>query len=101
MREFAEVLVNGIRHPVLWKPPFRVDVTDAVLSDSAGRSPNAPIEIVVRVTNLWPNRLIGDERLPPDREWKPGKKWLKEIPETKDDWPNLGQHKASLAKRTF
>jgi len=25
--------------------------------------------LVVKVTNLWPNRLIGDEQLPPDREW--------------------------------
>ena len=23
----------------------------------------------VKVTNLWPNRLIGDEQLPADREW--------------------------------
>jgi hypothetical protein len=23
----------------------------------------------VKVTNLWPNRLIGDEQLPDDREW--------------------------------
>jgi len=23
----------------------------------------------VEVTNLWPNRLIGDEQLPPDCEW--------------------------------
>ena len=25
--------------------------------------------LVVKVTNLWPNRLIGDEQLPPDVEW--------------------------------
>jgi len=25
--------------------------------------------LVVKVTNLWPNRLIGDEQLPSDREW--------------------------------
>jgi hypothetical protein len=24
---------------------------------------------MVKVTNLWPNRLIGDEQLPPDCEW--------------------------------
>jgi hypothetical protein len=26
-------------------------------------------DLVVKVTNLWPNRLIGDEQLPDDREW--------------------------------
>jgi hypothetical protein len=37
----------------------------------------------VKVTNLWPNRLIGDEQLPPDCEWngkqlKEWPKWLLE-----------------------
>jgi hypothetical protein len=40
----------------LWKPRFRIDVTDAV-------RPGA-YELEVRVTNLWPNRLIGDEHFP-------------------------------------
>jgi len=25
--------------------------------------------LTVKITNLWPNRLIGDEQLPPDHEW--------------------------------
>jgi hypothetical protein len=37
----------------------------------------------VKVTNLWPNRLIGDEQLPEDREWdgiklKEWPKWVLE-----------------------
>ena len=59
---FAEVKVNGVRFPVLWKPPFRLDVTDAV--------PAEELELEVKVTNLWPNRLIGDDTLyPADCEW--------------------------------
>ncbi len=53
VKEMAEVEVNG--KPVggiLWKPPFRVDVTRAL-------QPGAN-EISVKVTNLWPNRMIGD-----------------------------------------
>ena len=46
---------------ILWKPPFLVEITDAA---RAGRN-----QLEVRITNLWPNRLIGDEQLPPDCEW--------------------------------
>ena len=55
VREFAEVTVNGMKFPALWKPPYRVDITDAVRSDL--------IDLEIRVTNLWPNRLIGDDTL--------------------------------------
>jgi hypothetical protein len=52
----ARVVVNGEPLGSLWKPPYRIDVTDAV------RAGDNLLE--VRVTNLWPNRLIGDEQLP-------------------------------------
>jgi len=45
----------------LWKPPFTLDVTNYVKKGSN--------RLEVKVTNLWPNRLIGDEHLPPDMEW--------------------------------
>jgi len=51
----AEVFVNGQFAGTLWKPPFAVDVTDFV---HAGAN-----EIEIKVTNLWANRLIGDEAL--------------------------------------
>ncbi|HEV2455141.1 MAG TPA: glycosyl hydrolase, partial [Verrucomicrobiae bacterium] len=62
VKNFAQVSLNGRDYGVLWKPPFRVNITDAA---KAGMN-----ELVVKVTNLWPNRLIGDEQLPSDREWK-------------------------------
>ena len=57
----AEVVLNGKDLGVLWKPPFIVDVTDTV---TAGNN-----DLEIRVVNLWPNRLIGDEQLPEDCEW--------------------------------
>jgi hypothetical protein len=57
----AEVRLNGRDLGILWKPPFRVDITEAA---RAGEN-----DLEVRVVNLWPNRLIGDDRLPPDAEW--------------------------------
>jgi hypothetical protein len=61
VKNFAEVSLNGQDLGVFWKPPFRVNVSAAAKS-GANR-------LVVKVTNLWPNRLIGDEQLPPDVEW--------------------------------
>jgi (4-O-methyl)-D-glucuronate---lignin esterase len=61
VENFAEVSLNGKSFGVLWKPPFRLNVTSA-----ARPGKNA---LQVKVTNLWPNRLIGDEQLPDDREW--------------------------------
>ncbi|HTL71986.1 MAG TPA: glycosyl hydrolase, partial [bacterium] len=61
VKNFVEVSVNGHDFGVLWKPPFRVNVTSAA-KPGVNR-------LVVKVTNLWPNRLIGDEQLPADCEW--------------------------------
>jgi hypothetical protein len=61
VKNFAEVSLNGQNFGVLWKPPFRVNITSAAKSGTN--------KLVVKVTNLWPNRLIGDEQLPEDREW--------------------------------
>ena len=71
VKNFAEVSLNGQSFGTLWKPPFRVNVT-------AAAKPGAN-KLVVKVTNLWPNRLIGDEQLADDREWN-GKQ-LKEWPQ--------------------
>jgi len=59
----AEVLVNGRNLGIVWKPPYRLDVTSAV---RAGDN-----DLEVRVTNLWPNRLIGDEQLPEEYPFGP------------------------------
>jgi len=54
VKNLAEVSVNGKALGILWKAPFRVDVTDAL-------KPGANA-LEIRVTNLWVNRLIGDEQ---------------------------------------
>ena len=56
VKDFAEVTVNGKKFPVLWKPPFRLDITDTVKGANA-------FDIEIKVTNLWPNRIIGDDTL--------------------------------------
>ena len=54
VENIAEVSVNGKYQGILWKAPFRTDVTQALVP---GRN-----QIVVQVTNLWVNRMIGDQQ---------------------------------------
>ena len=54
----ARVKLNGKDLGILWKPPYHVDVTDAL------RAGENILEIAV--VNLWINRLIGDAALPED-----------------------------------
>jgi hypothetical protein len=61
VKNLARVSVNGKDLGILWKPPFRVDVSTAI---KPGKN-----RLEVRVTNLWPNRLIGDQQLPDDCKW--------------------------------
>ncbi len=56
----AEVRLNGKNLGVLWKAPYRVEVTPAL-------RPGAN-ELEIKVVNLWINRMIGDEQLPEDSE---------------------------------
>ncbi len=73
----AELKINGKEVDVLWKTAKSVDVTDWLKKDG-------PNELEIRVTNLWPNRLIGDAKLPQDPERQPDgtlsdwPQWLKE-----------------------
>ncbi len=48
----AEIIVNGQNLGVLWKQPFRANISSALKSGDN--------ELEIRVTNLWINRLIGD-----------------------------------------
>ena len=59
VRELAEVKVNGKSCGIVWSPPFRVDVTDAV-KPGVNR-------LAIEVVNFWPNRVIGDAGLPPEQ----------------------------------
>jgi hypothetical protein len=85
----AEVTLNGKDLGILWKPPFRTDITGCV---DAGTN-----VLEVKVVNLWPNRLIGDEELPDDCQWAKHtfgmmlKKWPNWLP---DGIPN-GQPRTS------
>jgi hypothetical protein len=61
VRFVADVRLNGKHLGILWKPPFRVDVTEAART---GRN-----ELVIEVANTWSNRLVGDAHSPEDKRF--------------------------------
>ena len=58
----AEVSINGKPLGVLWKPPFSLNI-DGYVKEGTNT-------LEIKVTNLWPNRLIGDEQFPEDVNWR-------------------------------
>jgi hypothetical protein len=57
VKNIATVRLNGRPLGIVWTAPWRVELTDVVRS--AGN------QLEIDVTNLWPNRLLGDQGLPP------------------------------------
>ncbi len=76
----AQVRLNDHDFGILWKPPFQVDITKSAVVGANN--------LEVDVVNLWPNRLVGDDYLPPDCEWKrPTGAWSPHFGEVLARWP--------------
>lgn len=54
VEDVAQVSVNGKPFETAWKAPFRVEVTGAMRPGDN--------QLTIRVTNLWVNRLVGDQQ---------------------------------------
>ena len=59
VKNLAAVRLNGENLGVVWTAPYRVEITAAV-QPTGNR-------LEIDVVNLWPNRLIGDAALPPEK----------------------------------
>lgn len=59
VRNIADVRLNGRALGTVWTAPWRIEITRAV------RAGDNVLEI--DVVNQWPNRLIGDAALPPEK----------------------------------
>ncbi len=83
----AHVRLNGRDIGIVWKSPFRIDITTALRPGA-----NA---LELEVVNLWPNRLIGDESLPRDPVQNANGTWR--------EWPHwlLNGQPAPTGRHTF
>jgi hypothetical protein len=88
VKNIARVKLNSRDLGILWCDPWRVDITEAV-KDTGNR-------LEIRVANLWPNRLIGDEREPPDAEYARNGRLL-----LWPDWLLKGEPRPSPGRLTF
>jgi hypothetical protein len=61
VKNVAAVRLNGRDLGVVWCDPWIVDIAGSVKAKEN--------RLEIRVANLWPNRLIGDEREPADAEY--------------------------------
>lgn len=61
VEEVADVYLNNQHAGILWKPPFRINITGFA---QAGTN-----KLVIEVTNLWANRLAGDQKLPENKRF--------------------------------
>ncbi|MRG48008.1 glycoside hydrolase family 2 [Chitinophaga sp. SYP-B3965] len=61
MYNLAEVIINGKHTGVWWTHPFRGDIS-AYIQEGQNT-------LELRVVNLWPNRIIGDNYLPADKRF--------------------------------
>lgn len=101
VKNTAKLRVNGMEIAYLWNAPFRADLTNALQ-----KGDNL---IEVDVTNLWPNRMIGDEQWPDDMEWSepycypdaPGKPAVGCFLESIPTWLAEGKTRPSTHRKTI
>lgn len=85
VKNVATITVNNKKVVVIWKPPFYADITDYC---KAGEN-----DLMVTVTNLWPNRIIGDKTEPEDCVWGPIREYTY-VPNS----PKIGRNMLEIPK---
>jgi len=100
VRHVVTVRLNGQELGILWRPPYRVDVTPR-LRPGTNR-------LELDVTNTWANRLVGDQQEPDDCTWYPDQRWggqnigapLRAFPNWFADYVKTG-NRPSQGRHTF
>ncbi|MES1220943.1 MAG: glycosylhydrolase-like jelly roll fold domain-containing protein, partial [Bacteroidota bacterium] len=93
VKHIASIQLNGKDLGVVWTAPWRIAIPAGWLQLNN--------YLKIEVTNVWANRLIGDEQEPADCEWLPAHldngKFLKEFP----DWFLKNEQRPSAGRYCF
>ncbi len=81
VNHIARIKINGKDLGVVWTAPWRIRVPAGLLKPKGNK-------LQIEVTNVWANRLIGDEQQPADCEWLPNQYFYNSGQELKEfpDW---------------
>ncbi|MEO7211771.1 glycosyl hydrolase [Mucilaginibacter sp.] len=93
VKHLARVKVNNTDLGVVWTAPWGVSIPAGILKSKNNK-------LTIEVTNVWANRLIGDEQEPADCEWLHGQwggDYLKEFP----DWFLKNEQRPSKGRYCF
>jgi hypothetical protein len=93
LHDIAELEINGNNVGVLWFPPYKTDITHWLKKGDN--------KIVIRVTNNWANRLIGDEQYPADFEWGANRGESGRAMKAFPDWFIKNQTRPSQDRKAF
>jgi len=75
VRDVAEVFINGQSAGILWKKPYRTEISQWVRAGSN--------DIRIEIVNLWVNRMTGDMLSDPkDRYCRTNQSYM-----TREVWP--------------
>ena len=85
--QIAKVVLNGKAFEPVWCEPYEVRL-------AAGDVKEGENTLEIEFTNVWANRLIGDEQLAPDCDWRGGS--LAKIP----TWVEKGE-RSPTGRHTF
>jgi hypothetical protein len=94
VKHIAHITLNNKDMGIIWTAPWSVKIPAGLLKATGN-------VLTIEVTNVWANRLIGDEQEPDDCEWLPNQymynsgKYLKEFPEwflKKEPRPSKGRY---------
>jgi hypothetical protein len=93
VKSIARIILNNKDLGVVWTAPWNVKIPDGLLKTTGN-------VLTIEVTNVWANRLIGDEQEPADCKWLPGHKgfqFLQEFP----DWFLKNEPRPSKGRYCF
>lgn len=93
VNHLARIKLNNKDLGIVWTAPWHIEIPVGLLKLKGNK-------LEIQVTNVWANRLIGDEQEPADLEWingHQGGRFLKEFP----DWFVKNQTRPSKGRYCF